>query len=112
MNSKFGIEYALQGKSGGPIHSEGFHGLWGGTLKVSGLSDVKDKRRKRIGRFKNRTVQEDIDRCGEALKQRELRRQHDEERKRLKSRELREKVRARFIATEEKRKAPCSEDCG
>ena len=27
MNSKFGIEYAFQGKSGGPIHSEGFHGL-------------------------------------------------------------------------------------
>ena len=93
-------------KPGGDADDEGEEDLLeGGTLKVSGLSDVKDKRRKRIGRFKNRTVQEDIDRCGEALKQRELRRQHDEERKRLKSRELREKVRARFIATEEKRKA-------
>jgi len=79
--------------------------LDGGSLKVSGLGEVKNKRRKRIGRFKNRTVQDDINRAGERLKQRLLREQHEEERKRLRSRELRASVRARFIATENRRKA-------
>jgi hypothetical protein len=79
--------------------------LVSGMLKVDGLKEVKNKRKNRIGRFKTRSVQEDIDRAGEALKQRTMRKQHEEERKRLRSRELRQKVRARFNATEEKRKA-------
>ncbi len=79
--------------------------LDGGSLKVSGLGEVKTKRKKRIGRFKNRTVQDDINRAGERLKQRILRGQHEEQRKRLRSRELRQTVRARFIATENRRKA-------
>ena len=39
--------------------------LDGGSLKVNGLGEVKSKRKKRIGRFKNRTVQDDINRAGE-----------------------------------------------
>jgi hypothetical protein len=79
--------------------------LDGGSLKVSGLGEVKSKRKKRIGRFKNRTVQDDINRAGDRLKQRMLREQHEDQRKRLRSRELRQSVRARFIATENRRKA-------